>query len=54
MRDMDYNKIGLKVGLEIHQQLGTLNKLFCNCPNQLEVAVWYMGTVITGLVVRSK
>jgi len=30
----DYKKIGLKSGLEIHQQLNT-NKLFCNCPSIL-------------------
>ena len=29
---LDYVKIGLKAGLEIHQQLDT-NKLFCNCPS---------------------
>ena len=29
---MGYSKIGLKAGLEIHQQLDT-NKLFCNCPS---------------------
>lgn len=29
--NLDYNKIGLKVGLEIHQQLSTGKKLFCNC-----------------------
>jgi len=28
---MDYEKIGLKIGLEIHQQLDT-GKLFCECP----------------------
>ncbi len=28
---MDYNKIGFKAGIEIHQQLEGL-KLFCNCP----------------------
>jgi len=28
---MDYNKIGFKAGIEIHQQLDGL-KLFCNCP----------------------
>lgn len=31
---IDYEKIGFKAGLEIHQQLDT-NKLFCNCPNIL-------------------
>ncbi len=30
----DYKKIGLKSGLEIHQQLNT-HKLFCNCPSLL-------------------
>jgi len=29
---MDYKKIGLKCGIEIHQQLDT-HKLFCNCPS---------------------
>lgn len=28
---MDYKKLGLKVGLEIHQQLASQHKLFCNC-----------------------
>jgi len=32
--DHDYKKIGMKSGLEIHQQLNTL-KLFCNCPSIL-------------------
>ncbi|MFL5804941.1 MAG: hypothetical protein ACJ8CR_24765 [Roseiflexaceae bacterium] len=27
---------------------------FCNCPDRLEVAVWYSDDVIVGLVVRSK
>jgi glutamyl-tRNA(Gln) amidotransferase subunit E len=31
---MDYQKLGLKCGLEIHQQLNT-KKLFCNCPSAL-------------------
>lgn len=31
---MDYTKMGLKCGLEIHQQLKT-HKLFCNCPSKL-------------------
>jgi glutamyl-tRNA(Gln) amidotransferase subunit E len=29
--EIDYAKTGLKVGLEIHQQLGTSAKLFCSC-----------------------
>ncbi|WP_456472364.1 Glu-tRNA(Gln) amidotransferase subunit GatE [Methanocaldococcus sp.] len=32
---MDYEKLGLKVGLEIHQQLNTKRKLFCHCPTIL-------------------
>ncbi|MBM3228613.1 hypothetical protein FJZ20_01895, partial [Candidatus Pacearchaeota archaeon] len=28
----DYKKLGLKCGLEIHQQLNS-RKLFCNCPS---------------------
>ena len=31
---MDYAKIGLKCGLEIHQQLST-DKLFCSCSGDL-------------------
>ena len=31
MTELDIKKIGLKVGLEIHQQLDTKKKLFCNC-----------------------
>jgi glutamyl-tRNA(Gln) amidotransferase subunit E len=33
--EIDYAKIGLKVGLEIHQQLNTREKLFCSCPPAL-------------------
>ncbi|MFA5559989.1 MAG: hypothetical protein WDA59_11160, partial [Methanofastidiosum sp.] len=29
---MDYKQLGLKVGLEIHQQLNSKRKLFCHCP----------------------
>ena len=29
---LDYKKIGLRVGLEVHQQLDTHRKLFCHCP----------------------
>jgi len=32
---MDYKQLGLKVGLEIHQQLNTKRKLFCHCPTVL-------------------
>ncbi|HRZ85203.1 MAG TPA: Glu-tRNA(Gln) amidotransferase subunit GatE [Candidatus Paceibacterota bacterium] len=32
--EYDYNKLNLKAGLEIHQQLDT-KKLFCNCPSIL-------------------
>jgi glutamyl-tRNA(Gln) amidotransferase subunit E len=32
---IDYAKIGLKVGLEIHQQLNVGSKLFCSCPPEL-------------------
>lgn len=31
MSELKIDKIGLKVGLEIHQQLSTNKKLFCNC-----------------------
>ncbi|MBN1358665.1 Glu-tRNA(Gln) amidotransferase subunit GatE [Candidatus Bathyarchaeota archaeon] len=33
--EIDYAKAGLKVGLEIHQQLNTQEKLFCRCPPEL-------------------
>jgi len=31
----DYEDLGLVAGLEIHQQLDTETKLFCNCPTRL-------------------
>ncbi|MBL7050676.1 Glu-tRNA(Gln) amidotransferase subunit GatE [Candidatus Woesearchaeota archaeon] len=31
---IDYNKLGFKCGIEIHQQLDT-HKLFCNCPSEI-------------------
>jgi glutamyl-tRNA(Gln) amidotransferase subunit E len=34
MSDADrYAKLGLMVGLELHQQLNTQRKLFCHCPS---------------------
>ena len=33
--NIDYAKIGLKVGLEVHQQLDTAEKLFCPCRPEL-------------------
>ncbi len=32
---IDFKKLGLKVGLELHQQLNTKHKLFCKCPTKL-------------------
>ncbi|AKG91210.1 glutamyl-tRNA{Gln} amidotransferase subunit E [Geoglobus ahangari] len=32
---MNYADLGLKVGIEIHQQLDTKHKLFCRCPTEL-------------------
>ncbi|HRR88369.1 MAG TPA: Glu-tRNA(Gln) amidotransferase subunit GatE, partial [Methanoculleus sp.] len=31
----DYDALGLKAGIEIHQQLDTAEKLFCHCPTVL-------------------
>jgi len=33
--DHDYEELGLVAGLEIHQQLDTETKLFCECPTEL-------------------
>jgi len=32
---MDYSRLGLTVGIEIHQELATRHKLFCACPPRL-------------------
>jgi glutamyl-tRNA(Gln) amidotransferase subunit E len=33
--NVDYSKIGLKAGIEVHQQLDTRAKLFCSCKPEL-------------------
>ena len=35
-KQFDYERLGLKCGLEIHQQLDTEKKLFCRCPAKLQ------------------
>ncbi|WP_340100753.1 Glu-tRNA(Gln) amidotransferase subunit GatE [Salinibaculum salinum] len=35
MTEYDYEELGLVAGLEIHQQLDTATKLFCQCPTRL-------------------
>lgn len=32
---VDYSKIGMKAGIEVHQQLNTAHKLFCSCKPEL-------------------
>jgi len=39
--EFSINNVGLKVGLEIHQQLATNKKLFCNC-RPIESEEYYM------------
>ncbi len=36
MKQFNYKDLGLKCGLEIHQQLDTETKLFCRCPTNLQ------------------
>jgi len=33
--DIDYSRIGLRVGIEVHQELKTRTKLFCSCKPEL-------------------
>lgn len=40
---MDYEKIGLLAGIEIHQQLDTKEKLFCRCPTRLRKTEEHSG-----------
>lgn len=35
---IDYSRVGLKVGIEIHQQLETARKLFCSCKPELSTS----------------
>jgi len=35
MTEIDYIKVGALVGIEVHQQLDTRTKLFCNCPTEI-------------------
>ena len=34
---IDYQSLGLKCGLELHQQLETRRKLFCRCKTDLQL-----------------
>jgi glutamyl-tRNA(Gln) amidotransferase subunit E len=39
IESLDYAELGLKSGIEIHQQLKTKRKLFCRCPAELTTRV---------------
>jgi len=36
MTEYNYKELGLKCGIEIHQQLDSKTKLFCRCPSELQ------------------
>lgn len=38
MSEIDYSKIGLKCGIEVHKQLDTEHKLFCGCKSRFSEA----------------
>lgn len=42
---MDYEAVGLKAGLEIHQQLNTKEKLFCHSPTVIRDSAEHTGEV---------
>ncbi len=41
--EYDYARLGLKAGIEIHQQLDTAEKLFCRCPTLLRETAEHTG-----------
>ncbi len=43
MMEYDYAGLGLKAGIEIHQQLNTAEKLFCRCPTLLRETAEHTG-----------
>ena len=45
---IDYEKLGLKAGIEVHNQLNTGEKLFCGCSTQMK------GEHPVGTIVRKQ